>query len=127
MKKSKLISLIVMCIKGGEFDLISNGNLLGKDEKKKKIKLAHYMNDLYKKFDYTKSPEFLKMIDGKSLKYIEMKKKIELKPTKRKKNNLKFIDALREVETDDDIYNILDEKEYCKIDEIRKILKEIYE
>jgi hypothetical protein len=87
-------------------------------------RMAAIVVELFDTFDYAKSPEFQRMVEGKSVEIRAMRLKM-LSPVRRKEMRKRFGEALARVLESDEILELLEPARHERIKELRNLLMEV--
>jgi len=123
LTKQKILQLTLVLLKAGDFQLLQDGSVLhgescNEEDKEKIKKIAQRIADFYQNYDYFLSSEFSKEVEGKSQAFRDKKIQLESSPVKKQKHKEAFISCIRELQTSDEIYNLLPLSEHEKIKEL---------
>lgn len=78
------------------------------------------ISQILRSYDYLKSPEFLRSIDGKSEQFVAMKRKLESDPTRRAHHAKRFEVALCNLPTSSEAYDLLSVDAHVHLNAIRR-------
>jgi hypothetical protein len=87
-------------------------------------RMAAIIDELFDAFDYAKSPEFLRLVDGKSAEVRAMRLKM-LTPVRRKEMRKRLGDALAKVLESDEVLELVESVKHERIKELRNLLLEV--
>ena len=126
--KAELIKLVVGLVEVSDADLLDNNALLTSDvcfsKDRDNIRVIRdLVVDLYNNFDFTVSPKFISMVDGKSSAYTSALKRKFNQPVLRSKLWNEYGMVLANVQESNQVYELTDIRYHPKLDEIHEILK----
>ncbi len=87
-------------------------------------RMAEIVSDLFEAFDYSRSPEFLRSVAGKSAEFIAMKQRL-ITPMKRAEIQKRLGRALEKVWNCDDVFELVEPSRHAQIKELRNLLSEV--
>jgi hypothetical protein len=130
LTKQKVLHLILALLKGGDGELLRNGSVLSREscsdvDKEKIVEIGRLIEEIYSSYDYLLSPEFSKLVAGKSDKYYEMKMNIESNALNKKKHKEEFFSAIRELLRNKSIYDLVAISDHGKVNEVLRLLSEL--
>jgi hypothetical protein len=89
------------------------------------LRMSAIINELFDTFDYSKSPEFLRSLNGKTAEFRAMKLRL-ITPRPAGRIMLKrFGDALVRVRESDAVFELLESTRHERIKELRALLSEV--
>jgi hypothetical protein len=87
-------------------------------------RMAAIIDELFDTFDYAKSPEFLRLVKGKSTEVQAMRLKM-ITPLRRTEMRKRFGEALAKVFESDDVLDLVEPARHERIKELRNLLFEV--
>ena len=88
------------------------------------LRMSAIINELFDTFDYSKSPEFLRSLNGKTAEFRAMKLRL-ITPARRADMLKRFGDALVRVRESDAVFELLESTRHERIKELRALLSEV--
>lgn len=130
LTRQKVLHLILALLKEGDICLISSGKALrgelcSEADRKSIGRMAEIIGNIYDSYDYLLSPEFAESLRGKSEKYCEVRSSLERAPQKKKVRKEEFIAAVRRLQQDKRIYDLVDSSRHAEIDEVVDLLSNL--
>lgn len=128
--KQKALHLILALLKNGDIELLKSDTILDDagcdDLDKERIRnIGFLVYDLYLSYDYLLSSGFLRLVDGKSEQYKQMKIKMESSPTKKRKHKEDLMSAVRELQSSKRLYDLAANSDQGKVDQLLDLLADL--
>ena len=129
LDKPTLLKTVMGLIAMGDVDLLEEQrviSLLGAPIDFERIcRLAQLLSELFRDFDYTRSPEFERSVEGKSPAFVDMKKKFAREPVKASEHRERYKKGLSDLLENQSAYELTPISLHDQLDEIRRLIYEI--
>lgn len=87
-------------------------------------RMSTIINELFDSFDYSKSPEFIRSLSGKSAEFRAMKLRL-ITPMRRTETRKRLGDALAHFADSDAVLDLIEDNRHERIKELRSLLTEV--
>jgi hypothetical protein len=129
LSKQQLIGMLVGLKRVNDIDLVEDRAVLNhrvclEGDILLVRRMAGIVNELYDTFNYSRSPEFLRSIEGKSAEFKSMREKL-LTPAKRNEIQRRLDQALEQIMSSDEVFELIEPGRQERIKELRNLLGEV--
>ena len=124
ISKSCLAKILVGLVETNDADLVDDDSILSSDvcavdDRSSIRQLRNNVQLLYRKFDYTASPEFIAKTEGKSDEYVAMLTKRMRDPQKRAQHRQTYARSIASMLSDDRVYELTAPNHHKILDDLR--------
>lgn len=128
--KQYVLDLFVFLVEENDLNLLKKVPILNREgfsriEIETITEIFNLLNELYRSYDFFKSPLFNKSIKNKSSKFIEMKIRMESAPLKVKNNKNIFKLAISDLLLSNELYEYVEEENHLKINRVKSLLSKM--
>ncbi len=129
LNKQQLIGMLVGLTRVNDIDLVNDQSVLSHEvcldgDRSLVRRMAEIVSELYETFDYSRSPEFLRSIEGRSVEVRAMRERL-LTPIKRAEIQTRLGQALEKVWESDEVFELIEPSRQERVKELRNLLCEV--
>jgi hypothetical protein len=127
--KRQVLQAIVGLIQVGDYELLKQQAVLAElgspSDFGRILQIARAVKSLYDDFDFTKSSEFLRSIEGKSNNFAEVKRRLVSDPIKKAEQRARFAGAMIELPDADHLLGMIPEQQRSKVEELARAVADL--
>ncbi len=113
------LSKVAVLIRAGDGELFEDKAVFALVEERN---AARILIQLARNYDYTKSMEFAALVEGRSDAYAKALERRFQEPVSRAKKNTEFVEAIKALDTSEQIFDLLPKEGAIYVEEVRALL-----
>ncbi len=114
------LSKVAVLIRAGDGELFEDKAVFALVEERN---AARILIQLARNYDYTKSMEFAALVEGRSDAYAKALERRFQEPVSRAKKNTEFVEAIKALDTSEQIFDLLPKEGAIYVEEVRALLR----